>query len=102
MFAELVPHIEALKAARASDTVFTKCRASMAMSYHRYLSRAIEAAKVEQWEKLFTNLRASCRTDLLKDWPEHIVSHWMGHSSEVGDKHYSMITDSDWEKATRK
>jgi integrase len=64
------------------------------------LLRAVERAGVPKWPKLLVNLRASRETELLLEWPEHVVHNWLGHTRDVADAHYTMVTDADFEKAS--
>ena len=34
-------------------------------------------------------MRASRATELVKDFPEHVVTAWMGHSKRIAQKHYA-------------
>jgi integrase len=65
-----------------------------------HFERAIKAAGQKQWPRLMVTLRASCRTDLLKDHPEHVVNAWLGHDAKVGDRHYNRVTDADFAKVS--
>jgi integrase len=64
------------------------------------LLRAVERASVPKWPKLLVNLRGSRETELLLEWPEHVVHSWLGHTKDVADAHYAMVTDADYEKAS--
>ena len=86
--------------ATAGGHVFTACRSSAASSWRRQFLAAIHAAGFEPWPKLWHNLRASCRTDLLTSWPVHVADHWLGHSSAIGRKHYEMVTDEHYHSAS--
>ena len=48
--------------------------------------------------KPFVNLRASCRTELQEQFPDHVVNAWLGHSSRIAEKHYLQVTPDHWEK----
>lgn len=45
--------------------------------------KIVRRAGLEQWPRLFQNLRSSCETDLMKRHPMPTVAAWMGHSIEV-------------------
>ncbi len=64
--------------------------------------RAVERAKVPKWPKLLVNLRASRETELMQQHPAHLVHAWLGHSREVAEDHYLMVTEADFDRATRK
>jgi integrase len=61
--------------------------------------RIIESAGLVPWPKLFNNLRASCRTELQERFPSHVIDGWLGHSTEVAEKHYLQTTDDHWRAA---
>lgn len=63
------------------------------------LLRAVERASVPKWPKLLVNLRGSRETELLLEWPEHVVHAWLGHTKDVADAHYAMVTDDDYARA---
>jgi hypothetical protein len=58
-------------------------------------------AGVAQRPKLFVNLRASRETELMRSEPAHIVHAWLGNSKEVAEDHYLMVTDEDFERASK-
>jgi integrase len=84
-----------------SAHVFNRARSSAATTWREWLEAAISAAKIPQWEKLWVNLRASCRTDLEDEYPGHVCDAWLGHSSRVAKDHYAMVSPDHWEKASR-
>lgn len=84
-----------------STHVFNRARASSATTWRQWLESAIESAKLPQWEKLWVNLRASCRTDLEDEYPGHVCDAWLGHSSRVAKDHYAMVSPDHWSKASR-
>jgi integrase len=79
--------------------VFSRWRSSAAKTWRGQLMRAAKSAGFDPWPKLWHNLRASCRTDLLAAHPVHVVDYWLGHSTAVGRKHYELITDDHYERA---
>ncbi len=52
-------------------------------------------------EQLFCKLRSSHKTELLEEFPVHVVALWMGHDAKVSLKHYAQTTDEHFERATR-
>ena len=40
------------------------------------------------WPRLFQNLRASCATDWVERYPNHVVAKWLGHSPMIAATHY--------------
>ncbi len=61
--------------------------------------RLIRRAGLQAWPRLFHNLRASCETDLLAEFPISAVTAWMGHSATVALKHYAQVRDEDFRRA---
>ena len=53
----------------------------------------ITRAGVTAWPKLFQNLRASRATELLATFPAHVVNAWLGHTEEVAEAHYRLVTN---------
>ena len=55
---------------------------------------------IEPWEKLFVNLRRSCRNDLERSgYPTRVINEWMGHSEKVANAHYVQILPEDLNRA---
>lgn len=100
IFPEARPFLDALWDLQLHDTnVFSRYRSSAATHYRSNLIAAIEKAGIEAWPKLWVNLRASCRTDLEKRFPNHVCNAWLGHSGKVAEKHYLRVNDEDWKEA---
>ena len=59
------------------------------------LERILCAAGVEQWPKLWQNLRSSGATDFASEYPAHVAAAICGHSVEVARAFYWRATDSD-------
>jgi len=55
---------------------------------------------IQEWPKLFNNLRATRDTELQDVYPLHKVCAWLGHSPQVSLKHYTQVTDEDFRKAS--
>ena len=66
-----------------------------------HMHRIIKSAGLVPWPKVFVNLRSSCRTDLEDNFRETVINAWIGHTTKVGQKHYSQVRPSDWEEANR-
>lgn len=64
--------------------------------------KIIARAGVDQWPKLFQNLRSSCETDLATIVPLHVACKWIGNSAAVAAKHYLQVTQADFEKGAAK
>ncbi|MBA3484667.1 MAG: site-specific integrase [Pirellulales bacterium] len=67
----------------------------------KMLCAALRRAKVEPWSRLFHSLRASRQSELAEQYPAHVVSAWIGNSVAIGEKHYMMVNDGHFEKATQ-
>jgi integrase len=63
--------------------------------------RILKKAGVEPWEKPFVNLRASCATELVKEYPAHVAAAWLGHSPVVAAKHYLQVREEDFIRAVQ-
>jgi len=72
--------------------------ANLRTQFHKTLKRA----GVQPWARLFHSLRASRQTELERDYPRHVVCAWMGNTEAVAQKHYLLVGEQDWQKATTK
>jgi hypothetical protein len=62
-------------------------------------SKLVKRAGLEPWPRLFHNLRASRETELLEEFPVHVVAQWMGHDAKVSLKHYAQTTEDHFDRA---
>ena len=46
------------------------------------------------------NLRSSRETELVEQFPAHLVAYWMNHSTRIAQKHYLQVTDEHYHRAT--
>jgi integrase len=101
LFPELLPHLRLLQelAFDGSINVFDRARSSAATTWRDNLLKIITSSGQQPWDKLWQNLRASCRTDLNGTFPDHVVSSWMGHSSKIGKLHYDRIHEEHYAAA---
>ncbi len=58
-------------------------------------------AGVDAWPRLFHSMRASRETELLRKHPKHVVCAWMGNTAAVADRHYNLVTEEDFQDATK-
>jgi integrase len=65
------------------------------------LERILGLAGVNRWDKLYTNLRSTRRTELQESFPDHVVNKWLGHSGKVAEKYYLQVTDSHFEAGAK-
>jgi len=55
-------------------------------------AKLIRRAGLQPWPRLFHNLRSSRETELLEQFPVHVVAQWLGHDPKISLKHYAQIT----------
>ncbi len=70
-----------------------------ALNLRTQFERIIKRAGVEQWPKLFQNLRASRETELLALFPAKDVCSWIGNAQAIAMKHYAMATEESFKRA---
>jgi integrase len=101
IFPELKPLLEAaFEQAPDGSTYCIRRYRGNGVNLRTQFLRLLDRAGVKPWQKLFVNLRSSCRTDLQERFPDHVVNSWLGHSSRVAERHYLQITEAHWERAT--
>ena len=67
-----------------------------------HFERLFIRAGMKTWPAIFHAMRASRETELVKDGhPIHVVTSWLGNSPRVALKHYLMVTEDDFKKATQ-
>ena len=62
-------------------------------------AKIIRRAGLEQWPRLWHNLRASRQTELADQFPSHVVCAWIGNSESVAREHYLQVTPEHIAKA---
>ena len=90
---------EALEQAPPGAQFIVQRYRSSTVNLRTLLERIIIKAGVAPWPKLFINLRSSRETELIKDFPIHTVTAWLGNSPRIAMKHYLQVTDDDYAKA---
>ena len=63
--------------------------------------RIVKRAGLQPWPRLFHAMRSSRETELVKDFPIHVVTAWLGNSPKIAAKHYLMVTEADFQKAAQ-
>ena len=63
------------------------------------LEKIVRRAGLETWPRLWHSMRASCETDLARQFPLAIVAKWLGNTQAVAMRHYVDVTDADFERA---
>ena len=96
IFPELRPHLERLTelAPVGSAWLFNEGRRAAATLWRKQLGNVLARKSIAPWPKRWQNLRASCRTDLESRFPEFVINAWLGHSSQIGAKHYTRVNES--------
>jgi integrase len=110
---QVMPHLEAVYAAAPEGAVFVldrlRNRDSMkaaakgfwgGVNLRTALLRKLTKCGIPAWPKLWHALRASAETDLAAQFPLHTVTAWLGNTPTVATKHYLMVTDSEFDRAT--
>lgn len=70
-------------------------------SLRKTVERAIKAAGVAQWARLWHNLRGTRQNELLEaGFKRKAVCAWLGNNAETASEHYEKVTAIDWERAT--
>jgi hypothetical protein len=57
----------------------------------------ITRAGHKPWPRLFQNLRASCATDWVERYPNHVTAKWLGHSPMIAATHYLQTRERHFE-----
>jgi integrase len=65
-------------------------------TFEKFIARA----GLKPWPRLFHNLRASCATEWVSQYPNHEVARWLGHSPMIAAQHYLQPRDEYFEMAT--
>ena len=97
----LFPDIEAelLKLFVEADSEFVFPGIDGNTNLRSTLEKIIKRAGVQQWPKLWQNLRASGATDLARVLPSHVATEICGHTEQVAREHYWTVTESDFDEA---
>jgi len=62
--------------------------------------KVLKLARVTPWARLFHSMRASRQTELEREFPLHVVCAWLGNTEAIAKKHYLLVSDDDFAKAT--
>jgi integrase len=104
IFPELLPYLrESFElAADGEEFVISKRHGMTHRGLIAQYKRILHFAAVDQYPKLFQNLRSTRQTELTRKHPAHVVCAWLGNSHKVALKHYLQVTDEDFEAAAAK
>ncbi len=64
-------------------------------------TKIVDRSGLEQWPRLFHNLRASCESDLAREYPITTVCKWIGNTVAIAARHYIQVTDIDFQRAVQ-
>jgi integrase len=99
LFPELLPELRDAQelAPEGAEFVITRYRsgANLRTQLHRIAKRAGQ----EEWPKPFHNMRATRATELMDDFPSHVVTAWLGHTEVIAEKHYLQVTEKHFARA---
>jgi len=62
--------------------------------------KIVRRAGLEPWPRLFHALRASCESDLAREYPITTVCRWIGNTVTIASRHYVQVTDEDFRRAS--
>jgi integrase len=100
LWPELRPLIETVLKKAAPDQVRLLPFILPGYNPHTQFVRLIERAGLKPWPKVWQNLRSTRETELLKDFPIHVVCGWIGNTERIARRHYLQTTEADFDKAT--
>jgi len=99
MFPELVPYFEEWKNQRGDGEELVFPRLLGRSNIREYALRIIRKASIEPWPRVYQNLRASRETELVEEFPVHVVTSWLGNTPDVAAKHYLSVLPAHLERA---
>ena len=101
IFPELYPYFR--DAFEAAETAAVFCcpqyPANAGQLYTKMVKAAVERAGLTVWPKLFVNLRSTRETELVEQFPIHVVTRWLGNSPNIAAKHYLQVTEDHYDRA---
>ena len=100
LFPELRKVLELAFAEKKDEDIFVcgKVR-SGDLNLRTGLLKTLKKIGIKPWPKLFANLRSSRETELVDNFPLHVVTKWIGHTPEVAKMHYLQLLDKHWNSA---
>ncbi|WP_391540600.1 tyrosine-type recombinase/integrase [Lignipirellula cremea] len=102
LFPELKPHLEDAwqLAEEGQEHIIVRYRKRNA-NLRTQLCRIIKRAGLDQWPRLFHNLRTTRETELADHFPPHVVCYWVDNSEKVAQDHYLQVTTDHCERALK-
>ncbi len=102
LFPEIVTLLEArFDEAEPGDHVLPTYYKADKSKVTTMLASAIKRAGVEKWPRLWHSLRATRQSELAELYPAHVVSKWLGNSEKIAERHYLMVSDEHFARATQ-
>ena len=99
LFPELIPCFQdALAEANPDEALVFPIlgkRSNLRTQAHRIIRRA----GLEPWPRVFQNLRSSRETELVEEFPVHVVTDWIGNSPDVAKRHYLQTHEEHFKRA---
>jgi len=97
----LIQHLEDAfeLAPEGEDRIFPEIHDKKSMG--SWIKKLSDRAGVVLWEKPFQNMRKTCATDLNDKFPSHVCEAWLGHTEQVADRSYRIITEEHFQKAAQ-
>jgi integrase len=99
IFPELLPHLMRAKEMAPAGAELVVSRYGPKNNVGETMKKIIKRAGLEQWPKMFQNLRATRETELIAVYPIKDVASWLGNSAPIAMKHYAMTMQSSFERA---
>ena len=100
LYPELEPYLTRATDQSGGGEYVVKASRDKNVNFRTRFEKILKAAGVEQWPKLFQNLRSTRQTELIDEGhPAHVVAKWMGNSEVVAKDHYYQVTDDHFTKA---
>lgn len=102
IFPEVHRHLEEAFAAapEGCEYIITRYRYA-GCNLRTQFKRIIHRAGLKPWGKLWQNLRSSRETELVSEFPVHVVCAWLGNSPAVAAKHYLQVTEDHFRQAAQ-
>jgi integrase len=89
--------VEAYEQAADGTNLILPRALTRASNLRTTFTKIITRAGHKPWPRLFQNLRASCATDWVDRYPNHVVAKWLGHSPMIAATHYLQARERHFE-----
>ena len=67
---------------------FTPGREPRRLNLRGTVEKARARAGLTEWPRLMQNLRSSRETELVEQFPAHLVAYWLNLSTRMAERHY--------------